>query len=191
MIPNHQQLISLLLHMEPAFLAGKFATDFATGPDADGERGTFLYFEGGYWDISIDGAARFQLAPGGSRVTHEGRPPENGPAMDDLPMRPPWSLVLPRCSAFLGRSDDDWQLNAAVPVVEDGGSWRASLTNMVKPEFTGTLTVDAETYAITRTDLGHMVQMLEIDRTEPTESDLAALETIKSTVQQFTGHIQG
>lgn len=188
MIPNHQQLISLLLRMEPTFLAGRFATDFRTSPDADGERGTFLYFEGGYWDITIDGAARFQLAPGGSRVTHAGRPPEDGPAMEDLPMRPPWSLVLPRWSAFLGRSDDDWQLNAAVPVVEDGGSWQASLTHMVKTQFTGTLTVDAELYVITRADLGHMVQTLVVDRTEPTDEDLAALEAIKSTVQQFTGH---
>ena len=109
--------------------------------------------------------------------------------MERLPMRPPWSLALPRWSAFLGRSDDDWQLNPWVPVVKEGGSWRASLTSLVKPEFTGTLRVDAQTYVITRADLGHMVQTLEIDRTEPTEPDLAALEAIKSAVQQFTGQI--
>jgi hypothetical protein len=34
-----------------------------------------------------------------------------------------------------------------------------------------------------------MVQTLVVDRTEPTDEDLAALEDIKSTVQQFTGHI--
>lgn len=189
MIPNHQQLLGLLARMEPMFLAGSFATDFTANPEADGERGSFLYFEGGYWDVTIEGAARFQLAPGGSRVTHEGRNPEDGPAMEDLPMRPPWSLVLPRWSAFLGRSDDDWQLNASVPVVEEGGTWRASLTSLVKPEFTGTLTVDAETYVITQADLGHMVQTLVVDRTDPTDEDLAALEAIKSTVQQFTGQI--
>jgi hypothetical protein len=102
-------------------------------------------------------------------------------------MRPPWSLVLPRWSAFLGRADDDWQLNASLPVVEEGNSWRASLTSLVNPGFTGTLTVDAELYVITRADLGHMVQALVVDRTEPTDEDLAALEAIKSTVQQFTG----
>jgi hypothetical protein len=185
MIPNHRQLISLLLRMEPRFLAGTFATDFTANPAGDGERGSFLYFEGGYWDIAIDGAARFQLAPQGSRVTHEGRAAEDGPAMEDLPMRPPWSLVLPRWSAFLGRSDDDWQLNAAVPVVEDEGTWRASLTSMVKPEFTGVLTVDAGSYVITRAELGHMVQSLTVDRTEPTPDDLAALETLKSEVKAF------
>jgi hypothetical protein len=189
MTPNHQQLISLLLRMEPVFLAGTFATDFTANPAADGERGSFLYFEGGYWDITIEGAARFQLSPQGSRVTHEGRAAEDGPAMEDLPMRPPWSLVLPRWSAFLGRSDDDWQLNAAIPVVEEGVSWRASLTSTVKPEFTGTLTVDAETYVITRADLGRMVQTLVVERTEPTPDDLAALEALKSEVKEFSGQI--
>lgn len=112
---------------------------------------------------------------------------EDGPAMDNLPMRPPWSLVLPRWSAFLGRSGDDWQLNAAVPVVEDRASWTASLTSMEKPEFAGTLTVDADTYVITRVELVHMIQTMDIAGTEPTEEDLAALEAIKSTVQEFTG----
>jgi hypothetical protein len=189
MSPNHQQLLGLLARMEPAFLAGTFATDFTANPDADGERGAFLYFEGGYWDIAIDGAARFQLAPQGSRVTHEGRAAEDGPAMENLPMRPPWALVLPRWSAFLGRPDDDWQLNAAVPVEEESGSWRASLTSMVKPEFTGALTVDAESYVITRVELGHMMQTLTIARTEPTADDLAVLETLKSEVKEFSGRM--
>lgn len=187
MIPNHKQLLGLLDRMEPTFLAGRFATDFTANPEADGERGSVMYFGGGYWDIVIEGAARFQLAPRGSRVTQDGTAPEDGPGLERLPMRPPWSLVLPRWSAFLGRADDDWQLNASVPVVEEGNSWRASLTSIVKPGFTGTLRVDAELYVITMADLGHMVQTLVVDRTEPTGEDLAALEAIKSTEQQFTG----
>jgi hypothetical protein len=72
-------------------------------------------------------------------------------------------------------------------VAEDGTSWTASLTSLVKPEFTGTLTVDADTYVITRVELGHSVQTLDVDRTEPTDEDLAALDAIKSTVREFTG----
>ena len=137
----------------------------------------------------MDGGPVFLLAPGGSRVAQADGSAEDGPGMENLPMRPPWSLVFPRWSAFLGRPGDDWQLNSAVPVAEDDGSWKASLTSTEKPEFTGTLTVDAETYVITEADLGHMVQTLVVDRTEPTEADLTALEAIKSTVQQFTGQI--
>jgi hypothetical protein len=188
MIPNHQQLLSLLARMEPMFMAGQFATTFLTGgPQQEGERGTFLYFEGGYWDIRIDGGPTFQLTPYGSKVFQANGSAEDGPAMTNPPLRPPWSLVIPRHSTFLGRSDDDWQVNAAVPVAEDGTSWTASLTSLVKPEFTGTITFDAEMYVITRVELGHMVQTLDIDRTEPTEADLAALEAIKSTVREFTG----
>lgn len=50
-----------------------------------------------------------------------------------------------------------------------------------------TLTVDAEMYAITRVELGYTVQTLIIDRTEPTDKDLAALESLKSTVKGFPG----
>ena len=189
MIPNHQQLLGLLTGAEPVFLAGRFATDFPVYPDREGERGTVLYFEGGYWDIRMDGGPTYLLAPGGSRVTGADGSPEDGPSMENLPMRPPWSLVLPRWSAFLGRSGDDWQINAAVPVAEDGRSWRVSLTSLEQPEFTGVLTVDAETSVITRVGLGHMIQTLVVDRTEPTAADLAALAAIKSAVQQFTGKI--
>jgi hypothetical protein len=57
-----QHRLGILERMEPAFLAGHFATHFTADPEPDGERGTFLYFEGGYWDIRIDGATRFLLA---------------------------------------------------------------------------------------------------------------------------------
>lgn len=187
MIPNHQQLLGLLERTEPAFLAGQFATDFIAAPEAEGERGTFLYFEGGFWDIHIDGAARFLLAPWGSRVIEDSGEIEDGPAMTTLPRRPPWSLVLPRWSTFLGRADDDLQLNAAMPLVEDGPSWVAQMTSLERPHLGGTLTVSSEAYVITKAEMGHMVQTLAITRTTPTDDDLAALEAIKTTVKEFSG----
>jgi hypothetical protein len=107
MIPNHHQLLLLLTNAEPAFLAGSFDTRFSAVPEREGERGSFLYFEGGFWDIRIDGAARFLLTPWGSRVTQPKGREEDGPVMGNLPSRPPWSLVLPRHSMFVGREDDD------------------------------------------------------------------------------------
>lgn len=187
MIPNHHQLLGLFEAAEPAFLAARFATDFPAYPDREGERGTVLFFDGGYWDVRMDGGPAFLHAPGGSRMIQTDGSAEDGPAMENLPMRPPWSLVLPRWSAFLGRLGDDWQINAGEPVEETDGAWRVPLTNLEKPEFTGTLTVDAERHVITRVELGHMIQSLTIGRTEPTGDDLAALQTIKSSVQQFTG----
>jgi len=185
MIPNHHQLLGLLARAEPAFMAAHFATEFPAYPDREGECGTVLYFEGGYWDIRMDGGPTYLLAPGGSRIIGPDGV-EDGPAMGRLPSRPPWSLVLPRWSTFLGREDDDWQMDADIPVTEDGASWAASLTSLESPAFHGTLGIDPETCAITRVELGHMVQTLLVVRTEPTAADLAALETIKSTVQQFT-----
>lgn len=186
MIPNHRQLIGLLTGAEPAFLAGSFATDFQySGPE--GERGTFRYFTGGYWDIRIDGAVAFQLTPYGSRVVEANGSAEDGPPGTNAPCRPPWSLVLPRHSTFLGRVNDDWQMDAGWPITGDGGSWIVPLTSLEAPGFKGTLRVDAEMYVITLADLGHMVQTLTVDRTEPTDEDLAELESLKSTVKRFTG----
>ena len=66
MIPNHQQL-RLLLGPHGADLPRGAPSPRTLRPSspAEGERGTFVYFEGGYWNIMIDGAARFQLAPQG------------------------------------------------------------------------------------------------------------------------------
>jgi hypothetical protein len=84
-----------------------------------------------------------------------------------------------------GEAEDDLQLNAAVPVEENGTSWVAQTTSLVKPEFTGTLTVSSEMYVITRAEIGHMVQTLDIIRIDPTAEDWVALETIKSSVKEF------
>lgn len=184
MIPNHHQLLGLLVHADPGFVAGSFETQFPAYPDREGEQGTFIYFEAGFWDIRIDGAAAFLLAPWGSRATHRGGAEEDGPPMANLPGRPPWSLVLPRYSAFLGREDDDWQVDADTPVTMDGGQWAVALTSLEAPRYHGTLAIDPETCAITRVELGHMVQTLTIDRTEPSAEDLAALDSLKSTVKR-------
>ena len=40
MIPNHSQLINLMVGADPGFLAGPFATEFSASPDPEGERGT-------------------------------------------------------------------------------------------------------------------------------------------------------
>lgn len=47
---------------------------------------------------------------------------EEGPGRGTPPRRPPWSLVLPRYSTFLGREDDDWQIDASRPLLEEPGT---------------------------------------------------------------------
>ena len=48
MIPNHQQLIGLLAHADPGFVAGDFATRFRDGSGSEGETGSFRRFLGGH-----------------------------------------------------------------------------------------------------------------------------------------------
>ena len=186
MIPNNRQLINLMAGADPVFLASRFATDFRQ-PGVWGERGTFRYFGGGYWDIRIDGGPAFQLTPHGSRVVQANGSAEDGPVMTSPRLRPSWSLVLPRHSTFLGRDDDDWQLDAGWPVTGDEDSCIVPLKSLVAPGLNGTLTVNPATYVITRAELGHMRQSRLIDRTEPTDEDLAELESLKSSVQNFPG----
>ncbi len=101
MIPNHSELIDLMIGADPGFLAGRFATEFSASPGPEGERGTFRYFGAGYWDIRIDGGPTFRVTPHGSRIVQANGPAEDGPAMTNPPARPPWSLVLPRHLADL------------------------------------------------------------------------------------------
>lgn len=180
MIPNHSQLINLMVGADPGFLAGRFATEFSDSRGPKGERGTFRYFGAGYWDIMIDGGPTFQVTPHGSRIVRADGSAEDGPATTNPPPRPPWSLVLPRHSTFLGREEDAWQLDAGWPVTGDQDSWIVPLKSPEAPGLNGTLTVNAATYVITRAELGHMRQTLIIDRTEPTDEDLADLERLKS-----------
>ena len=128
---------------DPAFLAGSFATDYPASSSQQGERGAFMYFEGGYWDISMDGGPAFQLTPYGSRIIQANGSAQDGPAMTSPPRRPPWSLVLPRHSTFLGRPEDCWQLDAGWPATVDADSWIVPLRGLEAPGFKGTLTVDA------------------------------------------------
>ncbi|TSE15729.1 hypothetical protein B1A87_007290 [Arthrobacter sp. KBS0703] len=110
---------------------------------------------------------------------------EEAPDRGGLPPRfPPWSLVLPRYSTFLGRVDDDWQPDASRPIVEDSGSLTAALTNLEDPQYRGTLTVSTDTYTITSVDLGHMLQTLAILPTEPNSEDQAVLDYIKAAVRR-------
>jgi hypothetical protein len=187
MFRNHRQLINLMACSDPVFLAGRFAADFSASPRTEGERGTFRYFGAGSWDIRIDGGPAFQLTPHGSRVVQADGSAEDGPAMTNPPPRPPWSLVMPRHSTLLGRDDDDWKLDPGWPVTGDRNSWIVPLKSLVAPGLIGTLTVNAAIYVITRADLGHMTQSLIIDRTEPTDEDLADLESLKSIVQRIAG----
>lgn len=188
MIPNHQQLLGILNAADPEFLAGEFDTRFTSGPTRSGEAGTFVYFQGGFWDIRMGGGPRFILAPWGSRIVQPNGSIEDDPAMHNPPRRPPWSLVLPRYSTFLGREDDDWQLDAGQALVNAGGELQAALTNLEHPSFSGTLSVDGHSYVITRVDLRHMVQTLTITRSEPVQEDVATLDAIKSTVREFSAH---
>ena len=180
MIPNHSQLINLMVGADPGFRAGRFATEFSASPGQEGERGTFRYFGAGCWDIRIDGGPAFQVTPHGSRIVQANGSAEDGPAMTNPPPRPPWSLVLPRHSTFLGREDDDWQLDAGWPGTGDQDSWVVPLKSLETPALNGTLTVNEATCVITRAELGPMRQTLIIDRTEPTDQDLADLEALKS-----------
>ncbi|MDQ0618618.1 hypothetical protein [Arthrobacter globiformis] len=182
MTPNHQQLIGLLARADPGFAAGDFATRFRSASGPEGETGSFRYFPGGFWEVSNDGAGRFLMAPWGTRVELESGLVEEGPGRGTPPRTPPWSLVLPRYSTFLGREDDDWQLDVSRSLVEEPGVLTAALTNLEDPQYKGSLTVSTETFTITSVDLGHMVQTLAIVRTEPNDEDRAVLENIKTSI---------
>lgn len=76
-------------------------------------------------------------------------------------------------------------MDAGWPITGDDGSWTARLTSLEATGFKGTLTVDADAYVKTWADLGHRVQTLTIDRTEPSEEDLADLESLKTRYATF------
>jgi hypothetical protein len=160
---------------------------FRSASGSEGETGSFRYFPGGFWEVSNDGAGRFLVAPWGMRVELESGLVEEAPGRRTPPRVPPCSLVLPPYSTFLGREDDDWQLDASRPLLEEPGALTAALTNLEDPQYRGTLTVSTETYTITSVVLGHMVQTLAIVRTEPNDDDLAALEDIKANVKDSGG----
>lgn len=183
MIPNHQQLIGLLGRADPGFAAGDFATTFRDASGQEGETGSFRYFPSGFWEVRIDDAGRYLMAPWGLRVELESGLVEEFSGGRTPPQFPPWSLVLPRYSTFLGREGDEWQLDASRPLLEESGSVTAALTNLEDPEYRGTLTVSTDTYTVTSADLGHMMQTLAIVRSEPNDDDRAALEDIKARVQ--------
>ncbi|MFC9352862.1 hypothetical protein [Arthrobacter sp. NPDC057013] len=183
MIPNQQQLIGLLAHAEPGFIAGDFATRFDKAAGLEGETGSFRYFPEGFWDVTFDGGPRVLSAPWGIRFELESGAVEEAPGRGrTLPRRPPWSLVLPRHSTFLGREHDDWQMDASRQILEESGTLTVALTNLEDPSYTGTLTVDTDTYTISSVDLHYMVQILAVARTEPSAEDLAVLDDIRSRV---------
>lgn len=126
MIPNHRQLLGLLEAADPEFLAGAFTTDYPSETDTPSEAGTFTYFTEGFWDIRYRDGHRMLLAPWGSRQILADGSNGHGPAMTVPPRRPPWSLVLPRCSAFPGRANDEWQISADIPAAEENGSLTVS-----------------------------------------------------------------
>ena len=182
MISNHQQLLGLLGRADPGFVAGNFATTFRDASEAEGETGSFRYFPGGFWEVTLDSGGRLLQAPWGGRYEHAGYL-EEAPGRGTPPRRPPWSLVLPRYSTFLGREDDDWQIDASRPLLEEPGTLTAALTNLEDPRYRGTLTLSTYTYTLTSVDLGYMLQTLAILRTEPNAEDLAALEDFKASIR--------
>jgi hypothetical protein len=183
MIPTHQQLIGLLAHADPGFVAGDFGTRFRSASGMQGETGSFRYFPGGFWEVNNDDAGRFLLAPWGMRVELESGLVEEAAGRHTPPRFPPWSLVLPRYSTFLGREHDDWQLDASRPIVEEAGALTAAIVNLEDPQSKGTLTVNTDTYTILSVDLGYTVETLAIVRSEPNSDDLAALENIKASIR--------
>ncbi len=182
-MPTHQQLIGLLARADPGFVAGDFATTFRRSSGPEGETGSFRYFPGGFWEVSNDGAGRLLVTPWGLRAELDSGVVEEAPGKGTPPRFPPFSLVLPRYSTFLGREHDDWQLDASRPLLEEPGVLTAALTNLEDPQYRGTMTVSTETYTIISVDLGHMVQTLAIMRTEPSDEDLSALDGIKSSIR--------
>jgi hypothetical protein len=182
MISNHQQLLGLLGRADPGFVAGDFATAFRDASEAEGETGSFRYFPGGFWEVTLDSGGRFLQAPWGGRFERAGYF-EEAPGRGTPPRRPPWSMVLPRYSTFLGREDDDWQIDASRPLLEEPGTVTAALTNLEDAQYRGTLTLSTYTYTLTSVDLGYMLQTLAILRTEPNAEDLAALEDLKASIR--------
>ena len=182
---NHRRLISSMAGADPAFLAGSFATDYPASSGQQGERGAFTVFRGRLLGHQHRRRTGLPADPYGSRIIQADGSAEDGPAMTSPPRRPPWSLVLPRHSTFLGRPEDDWQLDARVA----GHGRRRLLDRAVEgleaPGFKGTLTLDASMYVVTRAQLGPVVQTLCVVRTEPAQEDLAGLDALKSTVKPF------
>ncbi|MFF2317950.1 hypothetical protein ACFVTE_16965 [Arthrobacter sp. NPDC058097] len=186
MTPNHQQILGLLAHAEPGFLAGDFSTQFDKATGRDGRAGSFRYFPEGFWDVTLDDGTRDLMAPWGMRVEFESGEVEEAPRSGRTPPgHPPWSLVLPHRSTFLGREHDSWQIDDSRPVVEEADGLTVVLTNREDPAFTGTLTVNTDTCTISEVDLGYVVETLSITRTEPNAEDLAALEYVRSAVPRF------
>ncbi|NKX51379.1 hypothetical protein HER39_12530 [Arthrobacter deserti] len=182
---NHRELLVLLEQSEPGFLAGTFATVFPRSVDQEGEAGAFTCFDGGFWDVRYDTGRRTLLTPWGSLTVSPEGSEDHGPAMADRPRVPPWSLVVPRCSTFLGRACDSWQIDAGKPMAGQGDSLTVVLTSLEQPSATGTLTVDTRLRVIASVDLGHVVQTLTIDRTSPGAADAAAFRKLRIAVRPF------
>lgn len=90
---NHQQLIGLLSHSDPGFVAGDFATRSRSASGPEGETGSFRYFPGGFWEVTLDGGGRFLMAPwecGLSRTQGISRKPRTGVACRRVFLRGRW-----------------------------------------------------------------------------------------------------
>jgi hypothetical protein len=183
--PNHRELLFRLEQSDPGFLAGTFTTVFPRSMDEEGTAGAFTCFGSGFWDVRYDTGRRTLMTPWGSLTVDPDGYEEQGPALIDRPRVPPWSLIVPRCSTFLGRSNDDWQIDAAVPMTVQGDSLTVVLTNLEQPEFTGTMTVDTGLWVIASVDLGHLVQTLKVDSTSPGAGDATAFKKLKAAVRPF------
>ncbi|MFE4541069.1 hypothetical protein [Arthrobacter sp. NPDC056727] len=185
MIPSHQQLIGTLAHAEPQFLAGRFATGFIKAAGVEGEAGSFRYFPGGYWDVTLDGGTRFLSAPWGVRTELESGEVEEASGRGPIP---PGGLPGPSCCHGTRRS---WAGNmttgrwdASRPILEEPGTLSVALMSLEDPSCTGTLTVSTGTYTISKVDLRYMVQILAVARTELNAEDLKVLDVIRSRVRK-------
>lgn len=117
-----------LAHAEPGFLAGDFAAMFRGTAGPVGETGSFIYVRGGFW--RVENGTRFPSAPSAIRKELWSDHVEEAPDRGGPPLRrPPWSLVLPRLSTFLGGN----MMSASRPALEEPGELTAALTNLEDP----------------------------------------------------------
>lgn len=183
-VPNPRELLNLLLGSTPAYLAGTFRTVSQDDRNEVYESGTFLYFDGDYWDVNFDHGQRWILAPDRMAVVYQNGRKELVSGHRAKPSRPPWSHVQPRTSGLLAQKPgDDWQLDAGEPFVADQSGLHARLINLEEPHRTAQILIDQQFWCVLKVELPSETQTISIDRSVTPEAAAKRLEAIKEILE--------